>query len=253
MQVRVYCEKCKKYEEITVEQVSPDENTNNDEFGIPSPEFSVGSGVKTRSIVHSDHTIVVDIDSHGSIRNRQIIDRIDSSFENAISKLAGKILNAIDKHNFSASLIVVSSSELMRKLVISLCHQILLNLPKNQISGLYHSTNAIFFEVGDFILFLNMDPEKKIDERVLDKEKKIMAIHLTSDNQKTILTRYKPLMENINQMPVVILFDRSLIANSDWKKLLVSLMEINPSINFLDISDLNRAINSFTSIISLMQ
>ncbi len=253
MQVKVYCEKCKKYEELTVEHSASEASSKESALGIPAPEFSMGSGLKTCSIVHSDHTIIVDIDIHGSIRSRQIIDRIDASFENAISRLAGKILNAIEEHHFSGSLIVVSASELMRKLVISLCHQILLNLPKNQTSGLYHSASAIFFEVADFILFLHMNPEKKIDERVLSKEKKMMAIHITPENHQTIMNQYKPLIEKKDLIPIVILFDRSLISNPDWKKLLVSLMDINPSINFLDVSDLNRAINSFTSIISLMQ
>ncbi len=99
--IQVYCERCKKTEQISVDYSDPDVKYSIDQ----------GSGLHSFSLLHKDHSLVVKIDGKGAARRVDYFDLISEETESYYSTTLANIQPVIGKE---VTVFILTKNNLIR-------------------------------------------------------------------------------------------------------------------------------------------
>lgn len=231
MIAKIYCERCKKYEEVEIE-----EQPRNHDTSLPKPR----GGLSTYSIVHQDHILVADIDHEGNVRSHKIIERIENDLERMVASIASKILEYGSTGKPSVSIHIFSSSLNLRRLVISISNFVVLNIKGGKSAMLRITEEGVLFEFENFQIQFGLTMETPVGSELV-----AFAYHFSDDV-------YEMINSGIGTGPGIqhaILFDTKAIRSQAWKETLGMILKKNPNVSLLDVGSAMKAIISFSQIV----
>lgn len=146
MKIQIYCNKCNKLEVVN-KSVEEKSNNSHQNGLIPIPRAN--NGLTTYSLVHQDHTLIVDIDAEGNVRGERTIQRIDQQIENILAAIAQRILSYIENYDKEpVSIVVITENERMRKMILGIFQQLIFNMGENLHGLLSITKGESLFELG---------------------------------------------------------------------------------------------------------
>lgn len=241
MIVKVYCERCKKYEEIEIEEMEADKSSNS----VPKPG---SGGLKTYSLVHSDHILNADIDQNGSVRSYKIINRIGDDLERLISAISSKLLKySSPRKSDYISLILVSQSKMLRNLIISIAQQLMMSIEDDSTAMLQVSKENTIFEFNKIQIYIGQWDKKILN---FQSDQTLFAYHLNTDSAGTLMNKIKTGLAEDHSDYYAIVFDTIFIKTDTWKKVLEEIIQPNPQVI---ISDVGTSVKAITSISTLIE
>jgi hypothetical protein len=246
MEIDIFCDKCKSTEKVFHSPKTTEKNGN--PLGIPIPQS--GNGLFTYSIVHSNHTLIIDVDHEGNVRGEKYIERIDRRIEEIISVAATRLLNVLRKPGKNISVFFISENQILKNLLLGVFQQLILNIPKDFESLLSVKNGEVFFEYGHMLVYVGLY-DKKIHNFFTDQP--VIAFELTHNNYNSVTTSINNIKKVCNEIDFAILFGKSLL-DKDAKDKIMLLGELYQIFTFYEISNLEKsAITLFQLIDQLSQ
>jgi hypothetical protein len=242
MKIDVYCPECNKLEVLEFEASEEDHLPSN----IPAPKTK-SSGLTTLSVVHENHTLILEVDQNGSVRSDKIIKRIGKNIEKLLSLTAYQLLELI-LHSKSKliHIFIFTEDHQIRKLINALIGQILINLNEESDVTLDLNSKRILFKANSFTFYVGSWSKSMIDTQ---RSRDVFAFHVNSQNLKKIYPIIIEQLENYPNKNYAILFDPDITNDEVWKLLLKDLFTINP---YVFITDVKGSINIVTSLSTLI-
>lgn len=243
--IQIYCPRCNKREIINhVEKDKPKDAVN--EFSIPVPNFA--NGLSSYSVVHSDHTLILDIDANGDVRGENIVDRIDQNLEKYVAIMSSRISELIQKcKEKSFSMFIISEDHKLVTLMLGMFQNLILNLPDGFQGNLSFSKEQVIFEFENLLIYVGM---KSPNFKNLITEESLCAFHLTESNYSKISDE----ISKSNILPLfkesAILFESNFLNNPINKEKMMSLSVGHNIYTLLDISTHEKATFSLLRLFS---
>ncbi len=234
--IQIYCPRCNKQEIINhVEKDKPNDIVN--EFSIPVPNFA--NGLSSYSVVHSDHTLILDIDANGDVRGENIIDRIDENIEKYVAIMSSRISELIqNSKDTQYSIFIITEDHNLVTLMLGMFQNLILNLPTGFQGNLSFSREQVIFEFENLLIYVGM---RSPNFKNLITEESLCAFHLTESNYSKISDE----ISKSNILPLfketAILFESNFLNNSVNKERMMNLSVENNIYTLLDISTHEKA------------
>ena len=191
MLVRVFCEECNKYEEIEVLVQESPSNAEADNYGIPAPSSSRG-GLETYSIVHGDHTLVVQVDANGAVRRQQVIKRVDIGLETALTAVVTIIMEELAMSERSHGVFFIGADRNISRLLLSVVNTLLMNITEGVQAWVEVESSTLRFSYGSFSLYWG---QWLPDLRAAQTDVNTVVFTLTPDNVGQKLPEFRSQQE----------------------------------------------------------
>jgi hypothetical protein len=232
MEIKVYCERCKKYELIEYEPPEEQEETKGLGIpGIPSPS----GGLTTLSVVHRDHILLIDVDFQGNVRGYRIIERIAQDLQKTIAMIVDLMFRSIKSTSDDAdrsAFLFLTTSEAILKIFVGIYQQMMINL-LDDVDGFIQITKGqCIFQYGHIVVTVG----DFRDIRSIASHKTVLIFHLSEPNAtEVIIQSQKEAMEKISEYHIAI-FDIDYITSESGKDVLAKVMDTLQLSAVLDVS-----------------
>lgn len=251
MKIKIFCEKCNKYDIIErIPDNQEEATTNKSMFALPVPK-SGDSGLTSLSIVHADHILIADVDKNGDVRKYKIIDRVGQELELILAKIANTIIQTVITTRIDPiSFVFLTHSRNIEKVLLGIFQQILFNLPNNEniLGTLSVSNNMALFELDNLTVYVG-----KWHDRIFNiaGSKSVVIHHLTINNTQEVYNN----INNIEKLKLnsqnIMLFNENVIKNDQGKKIIGDIMmKISPEA-VLDVSNTLNIGNNIARIVEM--
>ncbi|MCY3410643.1 MAG: hypothetical protein INQ03_03300 [Candidatus Heimdallarchaeota archaeon] len=252
MKVKIFCEKCSKYDVLDLEIEKKEEPKKSTlPFALPVPTSGGDSGLETLSIVHSDHILVADVDKNGDVRKFKILDRVGNNLEKDVAKIANTVINHVLSTSIQpATFIFLTTSRNIEKVLLGIFQQILFNLPKNNevLSTLSVSNHMAIFELDNLTVYVGQWKEKIVN---IAGSNSVIVHHITQDNSPTVMANIERIKEMKSQAETILIFDDKLIKEPNGKKLIGEIMLTCSPKAILDVSNTNNIAKNIERIVDM--
>ncbi|MDH5403007.1 MAG: hypothetical protein OEY49_10995 [Candidatus Heimdallarchaeota archaeon] len=243
MKVKVYCERCSIYEEMEVTETSVDTQSGNSSIPIPKMK----GGLTKYSVVHDNHTLIVDVDKNGDVRGYQIIDRLNLSLEELLSTISAKIISHASKDpKKNTMLLIISPTRKLHILGLGVANQLMLNIPDDKSGMLSVNKKEVILEFANVKIVVADWNDKYL---TFDYDECLMILEFTPDNIESyieLITKSKS--ENVANH-YGILFSQKVTRSPLWSDILQKIIKQYPGIPISDASDNFKASMSLSQII----
>ncbi len=221
----------------------PRKHSNRSKFSIPIPTTN---GLDTYSIVHYDHTLIIDVDHNGNVRRQEVINRLGQEKEEIIAMITQQLLQWVKKKEEELNVIIIVQNKAFFQLLLGIFQQLILNLPDNINSLLEVSGEKAILDYGSLNVYVG-----RWDERVVSfGGNNSLIIFEFSENTVQNITQVisKALSKNVFTH-YAILFEEKIIQQEKGKRILKEISSFNQKFQFLDMSDTERALLSIFSLL----
>lgn len=240
MQVKVFCTKCKLFE--IIETADNLEVNNSNLNSIPSP---IG-GLTTYSVVHDNHTLIVDVDRDGNVRSEKLIERIGVSLEKILAYISASILKEIESMNENITVYIISEDIIVHSVILGVFQQLMLNIPDNISAITTVSSEKKVMEMGNFQFYVG---KWSNDIPIYKSDKNIFAFHIEKDTLNQTID-YVNSLDNIDDITkIAFLFNPNLTSYPEWGNFLKTITTKRPKAIFSDIGDKVKIASSIFSIL----
>ncbi len=215
-------------------------------FSIPVPSTN---GLNTYSIVHHDHTLIIDVDHEGNVRRQEIINRLDQEKERIIAMITQQLLFWVKTESDELSIMIIVENQALFQLLLGIFQQLLLNIPDDIHSLLEVSRKKAILNFGTLNIYVG-----KWDENITSfasnnslvifefSQTTIQSIKQTISNalSKNVFTSY------------AVLFEEEVIRKEDGREILKDLYSLGQEFQILDMSDTEKALLSIYSLLRIV-
>ncbi|MDH5403770.1 MAG: hypothetical protein OEY49_14835 [Candidatus Heimdallarchaeota archaeon] len=245
MKIKLYCEKCKIYELVNIEVEEKQQNST-----VPGVPTTASSGLKKYTVVHEDHSLVIDVDANGDVRGNKVVPRLNLNIEEGIKKIVNNISEySIQNPNFDLAIRTVSASEFYRNILLNISYNLLKTIPKTKSSMLSVNQTDIVLFYGK-IKIITGDTTKRLDSfksranlvifdfsvENFDKLEKFVYENVTENKENHYIFLHSPRLNNLDSWV-------KFIESINKQKINKSMFEVSDSI--MAMTSISESIEKF--------